>query len=67
MNKLVFTLKNNWGSDMVLISNNHKDLEDHLKESTDWHSMEVEADCVIIKMRKGYESEIALLEWVKHI
>tara|TARA_B110000977_G_scaffold39060_1_gene52397 strand:+ start:336 stop:539 length:204 start_codon:yes stop_codon:yes gene_type:complete len=67
MNKLVFTLKNDFGSDMVLIANNHKDLEDHLKESTDWHSIKVEADCVIIKRRKGYESEIALLEWVKHI
>ena len=67
MNKLVFTLKNDWGSDIVLISNNHKDLEDHLKESTDWHSIEVKKDCVIIKMREGYENEIASLEWVKHI
>jgi len=35
INKLVFTLKNDFGSDIVLIANNHKDLEDHLKENYD--------------------------------
>ena len=67
MNKLVFTLKNDFGSDIVLIANNHKDLEDYLKENHDWYKVEVKEDSVIIKMREGYENEIALLEWVKHI
>jgi hypothetical protein len=67
MNKLVFTLKGNWSSDIVLIANNHKDLEDHLKENYDWYRVEVKDDSVVIKMREGYENEIATLEWVKHI
>jgi len=67
MNKLVFTLKNNWGSDIVLIANNHKDLEDYLKSNYDWFRIEVKEDSVIIKEREGYENEIATLEWVKHI
>ena len=67
MNKLVFTLKNDWGSDIVLIANNHKDLEDHLKENYDWYKVEVKEDSVIIKSCEGYENEFASLEWVKHI
>ena len=67
MNKLLFTLKNYWGSDIVLIANNHKDLEDYLKENYDWYKVEIKEDSVIIKMRKGYESKFANLEWIKHI
>ena len=67
MNKLVFTLKNDWGSDIVLIANNHKDLEDYLNSNYDWFRIEVKEDSVIIKACEGYENEIATLEWVKHI
>ena len=67
MNKLVFTLKNDWGSDIVLIANNHKDLEDYLNSNYDWFRIEVKEDSVIIKKCYGYENEIATLEWVKHI
>lgn len=67
MNKLVFTLKNDFGSDIVLIANNHKDLEDYLNSNYDWFRIEVEENIVIIKVREGYENEIANLEWVRHI
>ena len=67
MNKLVFTLKNDWGSDLVLIANNHNDLEYHLNNHEDLYMIEVKQDVVIIKMREGAESEFASLEWVKHI
>ena len=67
MNKLVFTLKNDWGSDIVLIANNYKDLEDYLNSNYDWVRIEVKEDSVIIKEREGFENEIATLEWVKHI
>jgi len=67
MNKLIFTLKNDCGSDIVLIANNHKDLEDYLNSNYDWVRIEVKEDSVIIKEREGYENEIATLEWVKHI
>ena len=67
MNKLLFTLKIDFGSDITLIANNHKDLEDYLKSNYDWFRIEVKEDSVIIKEREGYENEIAILEWVKHI
>jgi len=67
MNKLLFTLKIDWGSDVVLIANNHKDLEDYLNSNYDWFKIEVKEDSVIIKERDGYENEIATIEWVKHI
>ena len=67
MNKLLFTLKIDFGSDITLIANNHKDLEDYLKSNYDWFRIEVKEDSVIIKEREGYENEIATLEWVKHI
>ena len=67
MNKLVFTLKNDWGSDIVLIANSHKDLKDYLNYNYDWVRIEVKEDSVIIKEREGYKNEIATLEWVKHI
>ena len=67
MNKLVFTLKNDWSTDIVLIANNHKDLEDYLNSNYDWFKIEVKEDSVIIKEREGYENKIATLEWVKHI
>ncbi len=67
MNKLVFTLNLDWGDDIVLIANNHKDLEDYLNSNYDWVRIEVKQDSVIIKEREGYENVIASLEWVKHI
>ena len=67
MNKLLFTLRNDFGSDISLIANNHKDLEDYLNSEYDWVWIEVKEDSVIIKMGEGYEREVANLHWVKHI
>lgn len=67
MNKLLFKLEVYFGEDITLISNNHKDLEDYLKENYDWYRVEVKDDSVVIEMREGYEKEFASLEWVKHI
>ncbi len=67
MNKLVFTLRRNWGSDLVLIANNHKDLEDHLNENYDWYNIEMKQNTVRVTTNAGYESEFATLEWVKHV
>jgi hypothetical protein len=67
MNKLVFTYRRQFNDDIILIANNHKDLEDHLRENYDWYSVKVDNDSVLIKEREGYESDIATIEWVKHI
>jgi len=67
-NKLVFKLERDWGSDdILLISNNHKDLEDYLNSNYDWYKIEVKEESVIVKARYGYENEIGTLEWVKQI
>ena len=67
MNKLLFKLERSFNDDITLITNNHKDLEDYLNENYDWYKIEVKEDSVIIKECIGYENDIALLEWVKHV
>ena len=67
MNKLLFKLERNFNDNITLIANNHKDLEDYLNKNYDWYKIEVKEDSVIIKEREGYENDIALLEWVKHV
>ena len=67
MNKLLFKLEIDFGTDIVLIANNHKDLEDYLINNYDWYSLDVKEDSVVIKCREGYENDYATLEWVKHI
>tara|TARA_R110000796_G_scaffold270_4_gene1022 strand:+ start:645 stop:848 length:204 start_codon:yes stop_codon:yes gene_type:complete len=67
MNKLLFKLELDFNDNITLITNNHKDLEDYLNENYNWYKIEVKEDSVIIKEREGFENEIALLEWVKHV
>ena len=67
MNKLLFKLELDFNDNITLITNNHKDLEDYLNENYNWYKIEVKEDSVIIKEREGYENDIALLEWVKHV
>lgn len=67
MNKLLFKLERSFNDNITLITNNHKDLEDYLNKNYDWYKIEVKVDSVIIKECIGYENDIALLEWVKHV
>ena len=67
MNKLLFKLEIPFGTSITLIANNHKDLEDYLKENYYFHSIEIKGDSVIIEEMKGYQKEYGTLEWVKHI
>ena len=67
MNKLLFKLERSFNDNITLITNNHKDLDDYLNENYDWYKIEVKEDSVIIKEREGYENDIVLLEWVKHV
>ena len=66
-NKLLFKLKINFGSEINLIADNHKDLEDYLNSNYDWYKIKVNEDSVAITERQGYESELGTLEWVKCI
>ena len=67
MNKLLFKLYIPFGTSITLIANNHKDLEDYLKENYDFHSIEIKEDSVVIQEVNGYEKDYGTLEWVKHI
>jgi hypothetical protein len=67
MNKLLFKLNIPFGISITLIANNHKDLEDYLKENYNFHSIEIKEDSVIIQSERGYEKDYGTLEWVKHI
>ena len=66
-NKLLFTLIEDYGEDIILISNNHKDLEDYLKTNYDWYYIHIYDDYVSIRVREGYEKETASLKWIKQI
>ena len=67
MNKLLFHLEVDFGNNVTLIANNHKDLEEYLRVNYDWHSIEINEDSVLIKEWSGAVSQIASLTWVKHI
>lgn len=67
MNKLLFKLDIEFGTAITLIANNHKDLEDYLKENYNFHSIKIEEDSVIIEEAYGYKKDYGTLEWVKHI
>ena len=67
MNKLIFTLKDDFCDDIVLIANNHKDLEEYLEANFGWVDVRFQEDCVSV--RKGYDDSVvyADIQWVKHI
>lgn len=66
MNKLLFHYERPFNDDIVLIANNHKDLEYYLKTNYDWY-IEMKDSAVKIIEAHGYESEYATLTWIKHI
>ena len=67
MNKLLFKLEIPFGTSITLIANNHKDLEDYLRENYDFHSIEIKEDIAIIQEVRGYEKDYVTLEWIRHI
>lgn len=67
MNKLVFILKRDFNDIIMLIANNHKDLEDYLNKTYDFYMVIVRDDSVEIVEREGYEHIFGELTWAKHI
>lgn len=67
MNKLLFTLKRDYNDSIILVANNHKDLEDYLRSNYDFHVVIVRDDSVSIIEREGYETEFGTLEWIRHV
>jgi hypothetical protein len=67
MNKLLFTLEVDFGDDIKLIANNHKDLEDYINKNYDWYMFEVRDNLVRIQTREGFDVEFGKLEWIKHV
>lgn len=67
MNKLLFKLDIDFGEKITLIANNHRDLEDYLRENYDWFWVNVYDEQVAIREREGYDIIYGTLEWVKSI
>ena len=67
MNKLLLTLKRDYNDSIILVANNHKDLEDYLRSNYDFHKINVNDDSVIIVARAGYETEYGTLEWIRQV
>ena len=60
-------LDRDFNDNVMLIANNHKDLEDYLNENYDWYKVVVGDDYVRITEREGYETLFGTLTWVKHV
>ena len=67
MNKLLFTLKRDYNDSIILVANNHRDLEDYLRSNYDFYKITVRDDSVSIVAREGYEAEYGMLEWIRHV
>lgn len=67
MNKLLFTLKRDYNDSIILVANNHRDLEDYLRSNYDFHKITVRDDSVSIVARESYAAEFGTLEWIRHV
>jgi len=67
MNKLLLTLKRDCDDSIILVANNHKDLEDYLRSNYNFYKVTIMDDSVSIVAREGYEPEVGTIEWVYHV
>lgn len=67
MNKLLFTLNRDYNDSIILVANNHKDLEDYLVLNYDFYNVTVKDDYVSIVARKGDCKEIGKINWIKQV
>ena len=67
MHKLLFIWMRDFNSDIELIANNHKDLEEYLNNNFDLVYLEIKDDQIRLKERTNIEIESCSLTWVKHI
>ena len=67
MNKLLLTLKRDYNDPIIVVANNHKDLEDYLRENYDFHEITVRDDSVSIVACAGFTTEYGTLDWIRHV
>jgi len=67
MNKLLFKYERNFCNDIILVANNHKDLEDYLNENFDFYKVVVKDDFVSIIESEGFETDFINLVWVPQV
>jgi hypothetical protein len=67
MNKLLLRLKRDYNDSIILVANNHKDLENYLRSNYDFHKITVRDDSVSIIAIEGYETEFGTLKWIRHV
>ena len=56
-----------FGDDIILIANNHKDLEDYLELELKYVNVRVTDSQAIFKEREWEETSVVELKWIKHI
>lgn len=67
MNKLLLILRRDYNESIILVANNHKDMEDYLRSNYDFHKVTVRDDSVSIVDREGHETEFGTLEWIRQV
>jgi hypothetical protein len=56
-----------FGEDIILIANNHKDLEDYLESELKYVNVRVTDTQAIFKEREWTDTSVVELKWIKHI
>lgn len=69
MNKLLFTLEQHWGENIVLVANNEKDLGDYLRQELGYNHVSfcIDEASVDIKKEDWSEWESGKIKWIKHV
>ena len=66
MNKLLMIYERDFNDDIVIVANNHKDLEDYIL-SLGFNCITMYSDYCTIQEKQGEHSHEAELKWIKHI
>jgi hypothetical protein len=68
MNKLLFHYDVHFGEDIILIANNHKDLEEYLEFELKYRNVRVTDTQAIFKENEwSDDTSVVELKWIKHI
>ena len=66
MNLLLFVWQRQFHDDVIVVANNHKDLEDYLN-TLGLYNVEIASEYVRITACAGYERDYIELKWVRKV
>jgi hypothetical protein len=67
MNKLLCIVNLDFGNEIILVANNHKDLEDYLNKEGYYLVQILSEDTIKLIERPGYDPIYGQLKWIKHV